>query len=208
MRRGFMNMFPGFINQQDFFTHQGGNVYEKVPDPKAKDGNSNQNNVNENTTQKLSIFSTIDSKSHGGNENGTIELSEANTSSVFNQINGSENYQKSVGEAGIKSNIIKDQTKLQNIKPGFDTTGKFAELLNESFNKAKSSLKNIEKTVTVKTSERDAAIQQHRGELDNRVENTLRSINANANANLMSAYQDALMRALADAENKGKTIPI
>ena len=184
MRRGFMNMFPNMIGPEIFQHSFGREDNGKKNEPQKTPQSSANAQIN------VSVFATIDK-----DKNAKISFEEAKTNnSVFGQDNVS---------AGLKPSAEQQQIlKKGNI--GFKFDGKLDNYLKSSFNNIKGNLSNIQKSFTYesqgvansKADDRSAAEK----ELNGIVDAQLRSANANANTALMNAYQEALNKAVEQAQ--------
>lgn len=183
MRRGFMNMFPNMIGPELFQHSFGREDNGKKNEPQKTPQSSANAQIN------VSVFATIDK-----DKNAKISFEEAKTNSVFGQDNVS---------AGLKPSAEQQQIlKKGNI--GFKFDGKLDNYLKSSFNNIKGNLSNIQKSFTYESQEVANSKADDRSaaekELNGIVDAQLRSANANANTALMNAYQEALNKAVEQAQ--------
>lgn len=199
MRFGLINMFPNAtVNSSGGTQQYTMNDAQKV-DKKAKDGKTVNNDiVNQNTTETISVFSRKDT-----NTDGKVNYDEAK--SIFQRMDistYSQNFRVTNSKLLNANGDLKDNnaldyiTKIANSK--FDAGAAFKNI-------AKGFISNVGSTkITI-----DSHGQNNKGELektaanelDQKVISDVRNAETNFNAKLLDAYNEALVKAENDYAN-------
>ena len=190
MHRGFMNMFP------DVGAVGGGG---QDPNLINKDQQKPQG---ANTKEEVSVFSSYD-----GNKDAKINYQEATSTSIFGatQVKDPGSNIKAPTQTSDGKEI--DQNKFQSIMK-FDLNKAGEKALKNAYNSVKGNLSHVVTKLTIESpkseesggSDRQAKMNDASQALDQRVSTSLSGAMNQVNANLMTAYQEAIQSALTEYE--------